>query len=195
MPLLRERSITLDELGDPDAPIGSRPWSLWLANEIRKTLYDNQQTGTRLRYLVDTFKEHAGWQELGFLTWEEFCAKRLQTEAEKIESEVKLRENGGDRRSASFQYSNQNTEKIRPGENAEYLKARLARDEPEILERYKAGEFRSVRAAAIEAGIVNVKTRYSLPDDPQAAGRYLAQRVDREWFDSLIDAYYKAIEG
>lgn len=84
------RSRPLDELGDPDAPIGSRSWSLWLANEIRKTLYDNQQTGTRLRYLVDTFKEHAGWQELGFLTWEDFCAKRLQTESGKVEAQPQL---------------------------------------------------------------------------------------------------------
>jgi hypothetical protein len=31
---------------------------------------------------------------------------------------------------------------------------RLARDHPEILDRYEAGEFPSVRAAAREAGIV-----------------------------------------
>lgn len=193
MPMLRERSITLDELGDPDAPIGSRLWSLWLANEIRKTLYDNQQTGSRLRYLVDTFKEHAGWQELGFLTWEDFCAKRLQTEAEKIEAEVVLRSHGGDRRSEEFQGNNYNVE-IDRGTSTAYLEARLARDFPDILERKRAGEFRSVRQAAIEAGIVSAKMRYSLPDDPEAAGRYLAQRVGRAWFDTLIDAYYKAIE-
>jgi hypothetical protein len=88
--------------------------------------------------------------------------------------------NGGDRRSEQFQYSNQNTEKLRPGESSDYLTARIARDRPDILERMKTGEFGSVREAAIEAGIVNAKPRYSLPDDPQAAGRYLAPRVDRE---------------
>ena len=38
--------------------------------------------------------------------------------------------------------------------NADYLTARIARDRPDILERMKAGEFPSVRAAALEAGIV-----------------------------------------
>lgn len=194
--ILKERSVILDELGDPNAAIGSRSWSLWLANEIRKTLYDNQQTGTRLRYLVDTFKEHAGWQELGFLTWEEFCAKRLQTEADKLETEVKLRANGGDRRSEQFQNDNCNTEKTeQQGNSTDYLTARIARDRPDILEDMKQGKYRSVRQAAIEAGIVNARTRYSLPDDPQAAGRYLAQRVDKEWLLTLVDEYMKAIEG
>jgi len=37
-----------------------------------------------------------------------------------------------------------------------YLVRRLKRDHPAIVERMKAGEFRSVRAAAVEAGIVKV---------------------------------------
>jgi hypothetical protein len=41
---------------------------------------------------------------------------------------------------------------------AEYLTARIARDAPEVLERMKAGEFTSVRAAAIAAGVVTPKT-------------------------------------
>ena len=40
------------------------------------------------------------------------------------------------------------------GNGADYLTARIARDRPDILERMKAGEFKSVRRAAIEAGIV-----------------------------------------
>lgn len=42
------------------------------------------------------------------------------------------------------------------GNDASYLAGRIARDRPDILERMKAGEFKSVRAAAIEAGIVRV---------------------------------------
>lgn len=37
------------------------------------------------------------------------------------------------------------------GNNANYLAARIKRDAPEIAERMKRGEFKSVRAAAIEA--------------------------------------------
>ena len=190
---LRERSYLMDELGDPDAPIGSRLWCLWLANEIRKTLYDNQQTGTRLRYLVDAFKEHAAWQELGFLTWEDFCARKLQTEAEKVESEVAIRAQDAKANPPNGHHpTSDNCKTLEHGNSADYLTARIARDRPDILEAMKRGEYRSVRQAAIEAGIVNPKVRYSLPDDPIAAAHYLAQRVDREWFLALVDEYMKA---
>jgi hypothetical protein len=46
--------------------------------------------------------------------------------------------------------------------NADYLTARIARDAPEVLERMRAGEFRSVRQAAITAGIVKVPTPYEV---------------------------------
>lgn len=41
---------------------------------------------------------------------------------------------------------------------AERFTARIARDRPDILEDMKAGKYRSVRAAAIDAGIVKVPT-------------------------------------
>jgi len=42
--------------------------------------------------------------------------------------------------------------------STERILARLARDRPDILKRYEAGEFRSARAAAIEAGFVKSPT-------------------------------------
>jgi len=44
------------------------------------------------------------------------------------------------------------------GTRAKYLAARIARDRPDILEEMKAGKYRSVRAAAIDAGIIKVPT-------------------------------------
>lgn len=78
------------------------------------------------------------------------------------------------------------------GNSAASALRRLART-PELHdlhERVVRGEL-SPNAAAIEAGFR--KRKFQLPDDPVSAGRYLAQRVDREWFDTLIDAYYKSI--
>ncbi len=43
----------------------------------------------------------------------------------------------------------------RSSTNADYLTARIARDHPDILEQMKDGKYKSVRAAAKEAGIVN----------------------------------------
>ena len=157
----------LDELGDPNAPIGSRPWLLYVANEIRKTLYDKEQTGRRLQDLVEVFKEHAGWQEFGYLTWEEYCAKRLQTEAEKIESEVARRaeqakpplthEEAGKLGGRGNKATDNSKELY--GNSAQYLADRIGEVRPDILEGMKAGKYRSVRQAAIEAGIVSDKTR------------------------------------
>ena len=87
---MKERSYLMDELGDPDAPIGSRLWCLYVSNEIRKTYYDKTQAGARLKNLVETFTEQQGWQELGFLTWEKFCEAKLQIAADKLETEARV---------------------------------------------------------------------------------------------------------
>jgi len=44
------------------------------------------------------------------------------------------------------------------GTSADYLTRRIARDHPEIAERMRNGEYRSVRAAALDAGIVHRTT-------------------------------------
>jgi hypothetical protein len=44
------------------------------------------------------------------------------------------------------------------GTSAAYLTARIGRDRPDILARMKAGDYKSVRAAAKEAGIVKDPT-------------------------------------
>lgn len=51
---------------------------------------------------------------------------------------------------------NVNMSVIRGGNGAPYLLRRLAKTEPAIVKRYQAGEFASVRAAAIEAGIIKI---------------------------------------
>lgn len=86
-----------------------------------------------------------------------------------------------------------NCKTLEHGNSADYLTARIARDRPDILEEMKQGKYRSVRQAAIDAGIVKPQTRYSLPDEPKQAGRYLAQRVDKDWMMDMFDEYMKAI--
>lgn len=198
------RSYLLDELGDADAPIGSRSWCLYTANEIRKMLYDKQQLGARLHNYVSAFQERQGWQELGFLTWEDFCVKRLQVRADEVESEARARiaaiaeqakplnGHGGNRQLDNYQVD---IPSIDGGTSPEYLTARIARDRPDILERMKAGEYKSVRSAAIDAGIVDPdKTkRYSLPTDPAAAARYLLARVDAGWVATFVEELVKAV--
>jgi hypothetical protein len=69
------------------------------------------------------------------------------------------------------------------GDRAEYLAARIARDRPDILERMKAGEFPSVRAAAREAGII--KDRITILIEPQAAAAQIRKHFDPESVQEL----------
>jgi hypothetical protein len=70
--------------------------------------------------------------------------------------------------SAPINAHNINRCKKQGSTNPDYLTARIARDRPDILDRMKAGEYPSVRKAALEAGIV--KPTITLPIDPVAAG-------------------------
>lgn len=68
---------------------------------------------------------------------------------------------------------------LKRGETAAYLLRRLARDAPEILERVKAGEFKSARAAAIEAGIIRPVATIRLVDDPVKVAAAICSRTDQ----------------
>lgn len=54
------------------------------------------------------------------------------------------------------------------GDSPEYLAARIARDAPEVQRQMKQGEFRSVRAAAIAAGIVKPRVQVTWKSDAGA---------------------------
>jgi hypothetical protein len=71
------------------------------------------------------------------------------------------------------------------GTNADYLAARIARDNPEIHERMKAGEFKSVRQAALEAGLV--KPTVTLPLEPSRAASAIVRHFSRSQFIQLTE--------
>ena len=58
----------------------------------------------------------------------------------------------------SFNRSNGTNTLQTSGNGSEYLLRRLAKTAPDILDRYEAGEFKSVRAASIAAGHIKVAT-------------------------------------
>jgi len=60
---------------------------------------------------------------------------------------------------------------VKGGNKADYLAARIKRDRPDIAARVEAGEFRSMRAAAIEAGIVK-------PPCPVKAAKRAVEKMD-----------------
>ncbi len=68
---------------------------------------------------------------------------------------------------------------------------KLERHHPDLFARVRSGEL-TIHAASKQAGIQ--KPTYSLPMDAVAAGKYLAQRVDKEWFMACYDAFMKSVE-
>jgi hypothetical protein len=88
------------------------------------------------------------------------CDAMTPTQERAVETEHAIGEHGGDRKSEQYQHENSHVD-IQLN-SADYWTARIARDAPDIYNGMLQGEYRSVNAAAIEAGIVNAKTRYSL---------------------------------
>lgn len=71
------------------------------------------------------------------------------------------------------------------GNNAEYLESRLERDDPDRYKQLKSGKYKSVRAAALDAGIV--RPRMSIPSDVEGAARALARKFTIEELHRLVE--------
>lgn len=65
------------------------------------------------------------------------------------------------------------------GTDPDYLTRRIARERPDILGRMAAGEYRSVHAAAVEAGIAP-RVQTVRMDDPESAARTLRKHMPGE---------------
>lgn len=84
--------------------------------------------------------------------------------------------------------------RFKGGNDPAYLTSVIARDRPDILERMKQGEFRSVRAAAIEAGIVKDSGKITVSTiDPQKAAKTILNAIEsgkitREFVNRLKEA-------
>lgn len=178
------------DLGDLSAPPGSLSWVRAVHEEAKASLNNESHYREQVETWVGALEKEDHFRMLTdskgrlFLLWDHFCTEpqpfglgyspaaidRIKrdrpTVAGKAESASPARQPGRPK-------SNQaNPNNIRVyGDSPDYLTARIARDYPGILERMKAGEFKSVRAAALEAGIV--KPRLSIPTDPEGAAAAL----------------------
>lgn len=102
--------------------------------------------------------EQMGVDHLSYQDAIDYCKVQRPKVARMLENERPPRDrHGGDRRSAEFQVDNINL-KTKGGTDPTYLAQRMKRDHPEIAAVLASGGYRSVRAAAIAAGIVRVPT-------------------------------------
>jgi hypothetical protein len=107
--------------------------------------------------------------------------------AEPVTLEQVLRSHGGDRRSAEAREDQSSDHNLEIGRGAAYLKARLHRDHPEVAAALDRGEYRSARAAAIEAGIIKPVPTIRLVDDLSKVAAKLHQHLTAEQRKQLIN--------
>jgi hypothetical protein len=166
------------DVGDPGAPIGSVAWCRAAHVQLCATKRQTDSKVRHLKYDLLAFKKEERWKQLThgkgehFLEWKEYVEtpepdglgipiESVQTILEIVKDDaligevLNLRPKEGRPPKGEEKGSNRT---IKRGENSEYWLARLKRDHPEIREAYDKGEYPSVRAAAIEAGIVKIKS-------------------------------------
>jgi len=170
-------------------------------------LHDCDFSAQTLRSYCDLLREHKGFSQLTdrkgrpFRTYEAFCVAPppfgLGHRSEDIDHLIRERHERQvadrardalpllDRGAPTKEEREKGVDNtfVRGSTNADYLTARIARDRPDILERMKAGEFPSVRAAALEAGII--KRHVAIPLDPARAARLLRKHFKGEDLEAL----------
>lgn len=143
--------------------------------------------------------------------WSEFCLEAFGRPAEWIEQvmegvrvlhlqepsrfdqplpaseAIELKAHGGDRRSEQVRQDQVDNINLKPkgGTQAEYIKARLRRDHPEIAEELQQGKHRSARAAGIAAGFVKDVPTIRMAD-PVKAAKLVHSRLDPDFLKQFL---------
>lgn len=151
----------LDEIGDRDAPVGSRPWALWVVGQAKLQREELERDASALRRLIAKMQKHEAWKALGVPSFDMLCTTQLRLSSDEVSAVLKARKGqsvgavlrkvgrpkAGEGNSANSTVSRGSTQ-------AAYLAARLRRDHPDAV--FDESVRGSVRQAAIAAGIVKV---------------------------------------
>jgi hypothetical protein len=183
---------TLGEAGDLTAEPGSREWAIAVRLEMISGIRDTKSDAASVLSWRRLFEKHEGYSVLPdqygqpFKSYRAFCEASppwglgydpdvlAQVLEERKSAQARaatasdIVAHGGDRKSEAHQGS---VSTLNGKRDADYLASRIKRDHPEIHDRLLAGEYSSVRAAAIEAGIV--RRTITIPLDVDIAAQAL----------------------
>lgn len=174
------RISRLDEsIGDRDAPPGSKEWVKFF---VRRTKIASQELDSdvqRLQDLLNKLDKYSAWKTAGYLSFETFCFKELELDLETLTAiraapkHAKLRDVLQVKAEAEHapplpKHGEIGKNHLRDyvvisgqqGNSQSYLARRLKRDHEEIFAKLET--YPSVRAAAIEAGIIKPETALKL---------------------------------
>ncbi len=156
----------LDDIGDPEAPVGSVPWVVHLREQLQTAIANDRFSHQRLGWLKQAMIEHEGYARIvdqdgqPFADFAAFSRTAppygLGIEEQKLDAVIefrKLRATRGRPAKGSNHYGHNDLSPDRQGTSREYAVARLERDRPDVARDLKAGRYPSPHAAAIAAGI------------------------------------------
>ena len=213
------RRQTLGETGDLAAPPGSREWAIAVRSKLVSALHDAEFSADNAKDWFEGMRRHEGWKTLEgrngkpFKSFEAFCTEpqpfglgykvdhveRIIRERQEKKAAERLEALDGKTINTGNNPNPNRSDDIvisRPtglGNSADYLTARIKRDQPEIAERMKAGEFSSVRQAALEAGIV--KPTFTCPIDPERAANLILKHFELKNVKTLIQLLNSGISN
>lgn len=161
MPGQSVRVSALDEIGDRDAPIGSRLWALWVVSQAKLQREELERDASLLRDLITKMQKYEAWKALGVLSFDILCAKHLRLSSDDVAAVLKARKGqtvGAVLRKVGRPKAGEGNgrDSTITGRDTAYLAARLRRDHPSA--EFDEAVRGSVRQAAIAAGIVKVPT-------------------------------------
>ena len=200
------RRVEMDETGNLHAELGSRSWAVACRTKAQMSLHDERVNAGHLKGWIDLIAEHHGYRVLDdqdgsrFPSFEAFCRARqpfgLGYDLDALNTIIEERKSAQARAQAPKRLAANGEigrgrarfDVVKPigGNSADYLTARIARDHPGILERMRAGEFSSVRAAAREAGIVKPRVSVAV-DDPDKVAAFLAKHFEPAEIRKIAD--------
>lgn len=190
----RERS----QVGPRDQKrVGSPEWC-WQTIDLLKIRWEKMSDDEReFERTLEELKQARAWERVPpdepYGSLERLIESEIGKPAEQISAKIRevgeLRRQGRPTTEERENKGNNITFIRRRGTSPEYLTARIARDRPDILERMKSGEFRSVRAAALAAGLVAM--RISIPLDAQKA----AAAIKRHFSPEQVAEILRLLEG
>ena len=169
---------TLSGAGDSSAPVGSKEWLDYVVNYAKSTARDVSAKCGDLQKILRTMQECDAHKAAGFASFEIFLSRRVGISADQAKAVLDARPSVKIAAVlAKAQHARAQAVEVRQGQpkkesnpdnvrntfdsggnGSEYLLRRLAKTAPDFLDRYEAGEFKSVRAASIAAGHIKVAT-------------------------------------
>jgi len=167
----------------------SREYAIQTLHSLKRYLSSKEVDEKRIKEELDDIKANRHWEVLGYASMDEYLkietgytATEILGQARKMviqavcarAEEMGPVKHGGDRKPKAMDQGNNCNLDIKRGNDQTYLARKIMTDSPETFDRLKQGEYRSVRAAAMDCGIVKERKVKAIPvDTPDAAIRAL----------------------